>query len=621
MRSYERFAVIDFETYFDQEYSLKNRKLVSTTSYIRDERFKAHCMGIQLESWPAPRVFKGPDIQRVLDDIDPVGLGIVCHHAQFDGLILTHHYDFHPAFWLDTMAMSALIYGVDVRHGLEFLSRRLGREGKARSKALDDVKGMRDLTPELLRELALYCGEDVHHTLLNFKTLLPAVPEDELRIIDMTIRMYVEPVMDLNDHKVSEILAKEVKKKADAFERSPVVVNGEGGEKRFIDQLREYGVEVPMKNSPTAAKRGEFVPVPALSKGDLEFKALMVHPDERVRDLVEARVRAKSAQIETRSRRMLGYAGWPLPIYLKYWAARTGRWGGGDSVNWQNLPRRGDGAQLRKALRAPPGHLLVVSDASQIEGRLNAWDAGQQDLLDVFASGLDVYIATAAMIYGIPYDEVTDDQRFVGKVFFLGGGYGAGAPKINYMFKLGQFGPPLNMPLEETEEMLRQWRQANYRIVQKWKQNERDAYNAFINQTTVESGCVVYEGRHGDGFMHAPNGTYLRYGQVGYDYEARQMSYQARTGQVKLYGGILTENRIQKLARHVLAEQLLVMDTEMPDARVAALVHDEVILVVPERRADSYAKMVNQIMSGTPTWAQGLPLNAKTEIFSFYDKS
>lgn len=620
MRSYKRFAVIDFETYFDQEYSLRN-KLVSTTSYIRDDRFKTQCMGIQFDTWATPKVYKGSDIQHVLNDIDPTDLGIVCHHTNFDGLILTHHYNFHPAFWLDTMAMSALIYGVDARHSLDHLTRRLGREAKTRAEALENVKGTRDLTPELLRLLAEYCGEDVHHTMLNFRMLLPAVPEDELRIIDMTIRMYVEPVLDLNDHKVAEILHKEVNKKNDAFEKVPVVVSGKGGQQRFISQLQSYGVEIPMKNSPTAAKRGEFLPVPALSKGDLEFKALMLHPDERVRDLVEARVRSKSAQIETRSRRMLGYAGWPLPIYLKYWAARTGRWGGGDRVNWQNLPRRGDGAQLRKALRAPKGHLLVVSDASQIEARLNAWDAGQLDLLETFASGRDVYIMTAALIWGIPYEEVTDEQRFVGKVFVLGGGYGAGAPKINYMFKLGQFGPPLDMPLEQTEELLTQWRRANSRIVQKWKTNEKDAYNAFINQTTVLSGCVTYEGRHGDGFMHAPNGTYLRYGQVSYDYEGRQMSYSAKTGQVKLYGGILTENRIQKLARHVLAEQLLVMDTEMPDARVAALVHDEVILVVPECRAESYAGLVKQIMSTTPAWAQGLPLNAETKIYSFYDKS
>ena len=131
---------------------------------------------------------------------------------------------------------------------------------------------------------------------------------------------------------------------------------------------------------------------------------------------------------------MLGYVGQPLPIYLAYWAAHTGRWGGGDKVNWQNLPRRGEGAELRRAIQAPPGHLLVFSDASQIEARLNAWDAGQWDKVDDFAAGADIYRRSASKGYNKPEDQITDDERFVFKTLELGCGYGAGPYKVNYMF-------------------------------------------------------------------------------------------------------------------------------------------------------------------------------------------
>lgn len=620
MRTYEQIACVDFETYFSSEYSLR-RKEYSTTSYIRDPQFKAHCVSIWLDSWPRPRVFAGDDIAQALADIDWSKTAFLAHHTHFDGLILTHHYGHVPAFWLDTMSMSSLVYGPDVKHSLEALTARLGRDGKARSAALKAVEGMRDLPPHLLKELARYNGDDVYHTMLNYRALRPAVPDSEMHVIDMTLRMYTEPTLHLNDDRVAALLDKEVSKKQSAFEAAEVSVTGPGGQERLIAKLEELGVEIPMKNSPTAAKRGEVKMVPALAKSDLEFKALQQHADPRVRALVEARVRAKSAQIETRARRVLGYAGDRLPIYLKYWAARTGRWGGGDRVNWQNLPRRGDGAELRRALLAPPGHKLIVSDASQIEARLNAWDAGQTDLLAAFASGQDVYIITAAGIYGVDPSEITDDQRFVGKVFVLGGGYGAGHVKLNYMFKLGQFGPPLVMPLEQTKELLDRWRHVNHMIVKKWKQNEQDAKHAFLNETTVESGCVTYQGFMGEGFMHAPNGTYIRYPDVRYDQETRQMLYHAKTGPVKLYGGILTENKIQKLARHVLAHHLLQMEEQLPDARVAALVHDEVVLVVPDCRAEEYAQMVKKIMSTPPDWTPGLPLDAKVNVFAFYDKS
>src|SRR5690606_5420967 len=257
---------------------------------------------------------------------------------------------------------------------------------------------------------------------------------------------------------------------------------------KFAEQLRALGVEPPMKKSERQVNPdGSPKLIYAFAKSDLEFTALEHHPDTRVRTLVKARLRSKSELIEARSRRLLGYSGHPLPIYLSYWAAHTGRWGGGDSVNWQNLPRRGHGAELRKSIEAPPGHLLVFSDSSQIEARLNAWDAGQHDKVDAFAAGVDIYRRSASLGYGKPEDQITEDERFVFKTLELGGGYGAGASKINLMFKIGQFGPPLHQTIEETKDFLYRWHQDNSAIVAKWRQNEHDVYAAFLGNPSIES--------------------------------------------------------------------------------------------------------------------------------------
>lgn len=615
MRRYTSVACIDFETYFDQQYSLR-AKDVSTTSYIRDERYQTICMGLQLDSWDKPKVYGPAGIRAALKAIDWRTTAVLAHHTQFDGLILTHHYGVIPAFWLDTMAMSAVVFGVDDSHSLDALSKRLGRAGKEKVGNLVNVKGKRQLTNEELVALAEYCSDDVEQTLANFRTLSSAVPETELRIIDMTIRMYVEPTLQLDGERVEKTYHTEVEKKSKAVEKAGVSVKALGSSVQFAEALKQLGVEPPTKIS---ARTG--LGAYAFAKNDLDFKALALHPDESVRNLVDARLRTKSGLLESRSKRILGYAGLPLPMYLKYWAARTGRWGGGDKVNWQNLPRRGDGVELRRSLTAPSGCLLVISDASQIEARLNAWDAGQQDKLDAFARGDDLYIVSAADIYHKPYDEITDDERFMAKTLELGCGYGAGAPKVNMMFKIGQFGPALNQPLEQTVDLVAAWRAANNFIVAKWKRNYQEAQHAFMNQTSVEAGPVTFEGFKGDGFIHLPNGTYIRYPSVAYDNESRQMYYQSKTGPVKLYGGLITENKIQALARCVLAEQLIRMEDELPHVRVATTTHDEVMLVVQACRAVNCEAVVKDIMSTTPEWAPGLPLNAKTLIHSYYNKS
>lgn len=619
---FEWIASTDFETYYDDEYSLRK---IAATDYIRDERFEAQTCAITLfradqdPSGVEPDVYAGyDDILAALQAIDWSKTAFLGHHTQFDGLITTHHFGVYPCLWLDTMSMGRAVFGVDGSVSLKSLCERLGRPGKVHGQALVDVKGkhLADFTQEELEALAEYNGDDSVDTAWLYTKLRPFMPDDELRLIDLTMRMYAEPTLLIDGERVARVHAEEKARKAELFNRIGLDVKDLGSANKFADLLRSFNVDPPMKVSLRTGK-----PTYAFSKGDYEFKGLLEHDDERVRWLVEARLASKSTLVETRSESILRRTGYPTPVYLNYYGARTGRWSGGDGVNWQNLPRRGLGGELRKSLVAPEGYTLVISDAAQIEARMLAWLSGQDDILQAFANKQDVYCLNASHIYGRLITPDDKDERFVGKVFTLGAGYGAGAAKINYMLKIGAFGPPVKQSMEETESALQAWRASNAYIVRYWKRCERNAFTAFMNRTLVEDGPIAFEGTKRGGYIHFPNGLYIFYPDVQWDEDERQMKYIARNGPVKLYGGILTENIDQGLSRVVLGEQALVMVDEMPDIRVATTTHDEVLNVVPIRKAKRYAANVHRIMSTTPEWAEGLPLNADTQISRIYEKS
>lgn len=537
---------------------------------------------------------------------------LITGNCNFDGLIATHHFGINPCFWLDTMGMSRLVYGADVLHSLDALSKRLGRKGKEKAQALKDVKGTRlaDMSKPLLKNLCMYNADDCSDTLGNFKDMVAHVPEHELRVIDLTCRMYCNPLFEIDGDLLERVIVTERDRKDKVLAECGATPDVLRSSPKFADFLRSIDVTPPTKISVKTGKETY-----AFSKSDVDFLELREHEDERVRFAVEARLCSKSTLLETRAMTYAKFAGHALPIYLAYCAARTHRWGGGDASNWQNLPRKDPGAQLRESICIPDGWSMITSDASQIEARVVAWEAGQQDVVDIFAAGGDVYAHSASGIYGFEVNKVDhEDERFVGKVFVLGGGFGAGAPKMRHMLKIGQFGPPLDLPLHEVQGIVAAWRQNNSNIVEWWKQNNEAARDAFLGGRTVSCGLVTYEGAYGDGFTHFPNGTYIRYPQVYWDADNRQMLYRARHTDVKLYGGILVENRTQKLARDVLVEQLIYIADAYPESHFGLTVHDELVYGIPTHMELEFAQFVNAVMSTPPDWAPDLPLAADTLI-------
>jgi DNA polymerase bacteriophage-type len=614
---FDRVCFVDFESYYDTDYSLSNKKL-TMTQYIRGVLFKPLMVGVQLSSWREARVMTPDEFMQFATTLDWRRTAFCAHHCQFDGFILTHHYQVYPSFWIDTMSMSRLVFGVDVKHSLDALSHRLGRTGKKdEGKALHDLKGVRDLTPEQYNDLSAYAKVDVEELVFAYEKLRPAITDDEMRVMDTTIAMYTEPCLMLDDTVVLEVQRQELERKAALLASTDIARDVLGSNKKFAAFLESRDVEVPMKISP---RTGE--PTYAFAKNDLDFQELLDHPDPIVATAVEARLGTKGSLVETRSARMLTFAGQPMPIYLAYWAARTGRWGGGDRSNWQNLPRGGLGADLRRGICALPGFVLIPSDAAQIEARLLAWRAGQYDILNIFAANGDVYAHNATAIYGFEVDKDGFPlERFVGKVFTLGAGFGAGGKKMNHMLRSGQMGPKVDVALDNTIEYLRNWRFQNARIVSHWEHLNNIARTAFLNKCVVEDGVIVFEGRGDDGYIHLPNETYIRYRNVRWNAEEREMTYASRNGITKLYGGILAENTIQALARCVFAYHINQITAACPDIRIACLVHDDVVSAAPESVAAERAATINRIMSTPPPWAAGLPLNAETKIGKHYGKA
>ena len=331
--------------------------------------------------------------------------------------------------------------------------------------------------------------------------------------------------------------------------------------------------------------------------------------------VVAARLGVKSTLEETRTERFIAIADrGTLPVPLRYYAAHTGRWGGDDKVNLQNLPRK---SPLKKSMLAPEGYVFIDCDSSQIEARTLAWLAGQEDLVDAFNLGEDVYKIMATAIYEVPLDEVTDAQRFVGKTTILGCGYGMGA--VKFQAQLKTFG--VSLPSSECASIVYKYRDQFDHIPLLWEQGDK-ALDALMSTKTAPLG------KHGallvDMFgIKLPNGMYLRYDNLRKERDKKsgrdQFVYDVKRGRATLptyiYGGKLIENVCQALARIIIGEQMLMVARKY---RVVMTVHDAVGVIAPIEEADKARAFVEACMRMRPKWAPTLPLNCESKIGASY---
>ena len=432
-------------------------------------------------------------------------------------------------------------------------------------------------------------------------------PTQEIKLIDLTLRMFTEPVLRLDKELLQQHLIEVQERKEKLLADAAANRDDLMSNPKFAELLRSVGIEPPMKISPTTGKETY-----AMAKSDEEFKALLEHEDERVQALVAARIGTKSTLEETRTERFIGIAERGLmPVPLKYYAAHTGRWGGSDNLNLQNLPSRGANAnKLKKSILPPKGHVIIDSDSSQIEARVLAWLAQQDDLVEAFAKKEDVYKKMASAIYGVPEDQVTKEQRFVGKTTILGAGYGMGAVKFQAQLKiLG-----VETELDECRRIIDIYRKTNPHIVALWREAQfaLGLMKDSVDGTLGRPGVLKVIGKHNA--IKLPNKLLMRYDELSAG-EGEEFHYKTRKGQVKIYGGKVIENVCQAIARCIIGEQMIRIAKRY---RVVLTVHDAIACVAPMTEKYSARDYVEECMRWVPEWAQGLPINCESGIGETY---
>jgi DNA polymerase len=597
---------IDFETFYSREFSLTK---VTTEEYIRSPQFETIGVSVQInDAEPVWYSDNAEGMHQFLNQFDWGNSLALAHNAPFDGAILSWVYGLSPKGWLDTLSMGRALHGTEVGGSLKVLANHYGLGEKGTE--VENALGLRrtDFSSEQLARYGEYCKNDVALTYALFNAMATGFPPIELRLIDLTVKMFTEPVLQLDRNVLDEHLEriKFIKAQAlGAYDKDTLMSNP-----KFAQLLEAFGIVPPMKISPANGKQTY-----AFSKTDEEFKALLDHPFPQVAALVAARLGVKSTIEETRTERFIGIAErGALPVPLRYYAAHTGRWGGDDKLNLQNLPRN---SELKNAIIAPDGYLMIDSDSSQIEARTLAWLAEQNDLVDAFEKGEDVYKIMASAIYRKNVDDITKEERFVGKTTILGSGYGMGSAK--FQLQLKNFG--VEITIEQAKYIIDTYRSTYPKISELWK-SAGSALKAILQnqQTTLGRNEILkIEGK--DGIL-LPNGLYLRYPNlriVESEEGKSELVYDTKRGKAliptRIYGGKVIENVCQALARIVIGEQMLMVAKKH---RVVMTVHDAIACIVPTEKVESAKEYVEMCMRTRPDWGMDLPLNCEAGYGASY---
>jgi DNA polymerase len=342
---------------------------------------------------------------------------------------------------------------------------------------------------------------------------------------------------------------------------------------------------------------------------------------------------------------------------LLYHGATTGRWAG-RLVQPQNFPRGLDGLDvdgaidavfrgdvdlidmlygppmevvstlLRPCLVAAPGNKFISADYAAIEARVLAWLANETELVETFRVGGDVYKVMASKIYGVAPGAIDKPQRQMGKMAILGCGYGMGSNKFISACKT-----MAGIEIDETtaKDVVSKYREANGNIVRLWRQMEQSAIEAVQNPgqvVSIRNGKVRYVVKNGFLWMVLPSGRPLAYAKPRVFDEmmpwgsTKPVLYFDGVGlnnqwtRQTTYGGKLTENLVQAVARDLLAEAMLRLNSR--GYPLVLSVHDE--LVAEVKQDFGSVEEFENIMCELPSWAAGCPVDAEGWEGVYYRK-
>jgi DNA polymerase len=644
---YDTILSIDFETYWDTKEGYTLTKM-TTEEYIRDPRFKAFgaCIHEYVTDEPI-RWYGDAELREYFAGVDWGRTAVLAHNAQFDVSIMEWVYGARPCFIFDTLSMARALRGVEVGNSLAKLATAFDLPPKG--TAVHSTNGLRTLEPEIRRELVEYCKHDVYLCEEIFTRLVVNYPARELRLIDMTLKMYTRACLELDPNMLTDAILDEKEKREALLQKLGVDETALASNPQFAALLEKLNVVPPTKTSKTTGKE-----TLALAKNDALFQALLNGEREDVALLCEARLKVKSTTERTRAQRFLDISKrGSLPVPLSYYGAQTGRWTAskGSAINMQNLKR---GSFLRKAIMAPEGHQLVVGDLSQIEPRVLAWLSDYTDMLDIFRAGGDPYAAFGAQMFNIPglTKESHPDLRQSAKSALLGCGYGLGWAAFASQLLTGFLGaPPQRYDLafakklgvtQQAAQKFLDWEVnveklqsiphtcttkelvihclAAKAIIDKYRATATPVVEFWDLQTQLIGECL-YLGKtykhkcltYRKGEIELPSGMKLLYPDLNirrYKDEKTnkdQMEWTYGPDRTKIYAGKITNNVTQGVARCVMTDGMV---RTAKRYFVAGTVHDEQIVVVPDAEVSEAKTWVLAQMTMEPPYMPGIPLDA-----------
>ena len=621
-----KLLFLDFETFYSDEYSLRNLPI---PNYILDPRFEVTLCAVR-EDNGKPYAVDGPDFAAFIGQFDPARTTTVTYNALFDNSILAWRYGFVPNRMLDAMGMARALRGhLLPGASLDVVTRvlDLGQKGKTLLK----VKGMNRqqiIAAGLWPEYTAYALQDVELCAKIFLHLYPEFPAEERRFMDLVLRCAVQPTFIADTKLFTEHLAAVRAAKATLLTESGVGVADLMSTTRFKEMLEDLGVEIQYKTTSTGRT------APAFAKTDAFMEELSFHEDPQVQALAAARLGHKSTIEETRTQKLLsiGSLPWPagygtLPMPMRYGAAHTHRLGGDWGMNVQNLPtaRSSKGkSRLRQGLLAPPGHKVVTADLGQIEARLVAWLCGARALLKQFADNLDPYAKLAEAIFGYPVDRKKQIlEGFIGKTGILGLGYACGADRFYNMVILMARAAGLDLGKMWTPALAQKavdaYRAKNFQIPVGWRTMDRAVSTAWLGKSGPfqfgPGGCITIS----RGRVTAPDGFALSYANPRYEVERDEYWFDYGRHSHKIYGAKMLENIVQFLARQIIRNVALrVADHGF---RFVLQAHDELVFIVRDEEVDKAKKIIHMEMTRSPSWAPDLPLKADVNSGQSYGEA
>lgn len=643
-----RLCIADAETFWSVTHSLTK---MNPIDYVMHPDTEIQSMSYKFDDGPTECIFGEDNIKAWAKSVDWSDVLLVGHNMSgFDAMIFAWRLGVKPKQWGCTLSMARPFFQVTVGGSLKKVANALGVGEKGDIEATNTKgKHLCDFTPEEIELMREYNKLDTDLCYGIYSILRPKTSDMEMELIDVTIRMLVEPTFEVDKELLEETLAEEQDRKDEMLvtlgsmldAKNKLEMDDEDGATRdniikfvrenlasaskFAKILTSLGAEVPMKQSPTNPDKK----IPALSKTDEAMLALIDHEDELVSMAARTRLDVKSTILESRIKQFLAASGavdGRMPVPLSYYAATTGRWGGTMSLNMQNMPRvprdkAGNIIEkptnaLRMSLRAPKGYKVCVADLSGIELRVNhfLWKtASSMELYQNDPAEADLYKDFASSLYEVKVEEVSKDQRQIGKIAHLGLGFGAGAKTF---VKIAKLMGGVDMPEEEALKIVRRWRTSYNEIKMGWEtcgQALAQIYNREMGAAIDPWGlCTTTpEG------IKTPVGM-IRYPQLEFDPEEQSFFYGEGRNRARITGPKVDENIVQHLARCIMAEQLLKINKRY---KVVHTVHDEIICVAPDEEAQDCLDFMLETMRTPPTWWPELVVWAAGDVADSYGEA